>query len=383
MQPHASEAPIAAASALRPATSVELVLEEVPNHFESPPGSPQTWSPPQTAQTQSSNSERGSTFDDLLGQLAKLHRQEVQAMQIQLQESAARIQQLRPLGGEEGSTPLPSCVSSETGPVAGPHGGRLFEAGPPPSHPEDTSCPPLLYREFAPNPLKVPDADRLQDAGRRASSASEQSMQLSEAPSVRTPSGKWKFAMSDAWKGLGDEEEEVLASRTSGRAGNMDLASRLRMFRSLTNSGTEVGSFWETEPRIERSRCTGCAWESVIPASPGSPARLLWDFFGAALIFYDLFKLPMETFSPPETAFSKGMDWFILCFWTLNVFASLSVGYVEHGMVVLSMRKILLRYMRTWFAVDLLVLVPDWTFTIVMWRPLTVVPVTMVKSSGC
>merc|ERR1719382_1544790 len=134
------------------------------------------------------------------------------------------------------------------------------------------------------------------------------------------------------------------------------------MLRSLTNSGDDrAGSFWE-KPRSDRRRCS---WESVTPASPGSPARLLWDFFGAALIFYDLFKLPIETFSPPETAFSKGMDWFILCFWTLNVFASLSVGYVEHGMVVLSMRRIVLRYMRTWLAVDLLVLVPDWTFTIV------------------
>lgn len=363
MQPHASEAPVPAASALRPAASVELVLEEVPNNFESPPGSPQTWSPPHTAQTQSS--ERGGTFDDLLGQLAKLHRQEVQAMQFQLQESATRVQQLQSLYGEEGPTPLPSRVPPETGPVVGNHGGRLFEAGSPPSHAEDTGSPPLFYREFAPSPLKVPDADRPQDAGRRASSASEQSMQLSEAPAVRTPSGKWKFAMSEAWKDLVDEEEQVLSTRTSFGAGGMDLASRQRMFRSLANSGTKVGSFLETEPRIERRSCTGCAWESVIPASPGCPARLLWDFFGAALIFYDLFKLPMETFSPPETAFSKGMDWFILCFWTLNVFASLTVGYVEHGMVVLSMRKIVLRYMRTWFAVDLVVLVPDWTFTIV------------------
>jgi hypothetical protein len=279
-------------------------------------------------------------------------------MQLQLQESAAQLQQLRSPHGEEGSTPLPNCVSSETGLVAG-HPGRLLEAGSPPSRPEgDTSCPPLLCREFAPAPLKVPDVDRLQDAGPRASPA------FSEVPSARTPSGKCKFATADAWNDLGDEGEQVFANRTTGRAGSMDLASKMRMLRSLTNSGTltHTGSFWDSTPRGTSRRC---AWKSVIPASPGSPARLLWDFFGAALIFYDLIKLPMETFSPPETAFSKGMDWFILCFWTLNVFASLTVGYVEHGVVVLSTRKIVLRYIRTWFAVDLLVLVPDWTFSIV------------------
>ncbi|CAK0899575.1 unnamed protein product [Prorocentrum cordatum] len=368
MPPNAREAPTPASSAMRSAGSVELVRGEAPSLPEPLLESPQAWPLSHTVRAQSA--QPSSAFDDLLGQLAGLHRREVQAMRFQLRESDALIQQLRALCGEEAASPLPHCAAHGGAPVAGPGGGGLLGAGSPPSRSDESGCPSLLYQESAPSLLKAgaapsdgstsPRGTAPQDAGPRASSASEESMQLSEAPS-----GKWTFAMMDAWKDLGDEGEEALAARASGRAGSMDLASRMRMFRSVTKSGVEsslVGSFWEATTRGDRIRCT---WRSFIPASPGSPARLLWDFLGAVLIFYDLFKLPMETFSPPETALSKGMDWLILCFWTLNVFASLTVGYVEHGVVVLSMRKIVLRYVRTWLAVDLLVLVPDWAFTIV------------------
>jgi hypothetical protein len=99
-------------------------------------------------------------------------------------------------------------------------------------------------------------------------------------------------------------------------------------------------------------------------AMPTSPVRLLWDFFGACLIFYDLFALPLEAFQPPEVGATAVIDWVILFYWTLNVAASVTVGYVHHGGVVLDFSKIVRRYLKSWFAIDLLVLVPDWVFTI-------------------
>jgi len=351
----------------------ELLLAA--NRCESPPGSPPARPPPAAAQTPPAE-RGGSAFDILLGQLAALHRRELQAVQAQFQESAALVQQLRPLRAEDGPAPLPSCVHSEDGPTPLPS-CVSWEAGPvkavlPAGGPEGTaSGPRLLCREAAPGPLEACAAagdgsssasPRLHDACPQALPTCEEYAQLGEAPSsVRTASGRFRFEMKGAWKERSEDEEEE--ARLSGRASSMDLASRLRRFGSLADSETEVSSFWEETPTSDRKK--RCAWESVVLASPGRPARLFWDFFGAALIFYDLFKLPMETFSPPDNAFSEGMDWFILCFWTLNVLASLTVGYVEHGVVVLSMRKILLRYLRTWFAVDLVVLVPDWTFKIV------------------
>jgi len=62
--------------------------------------------------------------------------------------------------------------------------------------------------------------------------------------------------------------------------------------------------------------------------------------------------------------FTIVMDWITLIFWTINIFATLLVGYVEKGVTVMVPWKILLHYLKTWFVVDMLVVLPDWAFTI-------------------
>jgi hypothetical protein len=98
-------------------------------------------------------------------------------------------------------------------------------------------------------------------------------------------------------------------------------------------------------------------------STPTSPRRLVWDMLGAMLIFYDLIQLPLDAFKPPETGFKRFMDWFTLIFWTLNMPASLTVGHSEEGLLVMDPRRIAVKYFKTWFALDMLVVIPDWVFT--------------------
>jgi hypothetical protein len=58
------------------------------------------------------------------------------------------------------------------------------------------------------------------------------------------------------------------------------------------------------------------------------------------------------------------MDWFTLLFWTINVFASLTVGFVKSRVTIMAPLQIVLNYMKTWLMVDPLVVVPDWGFTV-------------------
>lgn len=97
---------------------------------------------------------------------------------------------------------------------------------------------------------------------------------------------------------------------------------------------------------------------------PGSHGRLIWDIVGVTFIFYDLILIPLRAFSPPETWLTIGMDWTTLLYWTLNVVASVQVGFVEHGITIMNPFKILLHYLKTWFILDIVVVVPDWYFTI-------------------
>ncbi|CAK0909813.1 unnamed protein product, partial [Prorocentrum cordatum] len=70
-----------------------------------------------------------------------------------------------------------------------------------------------------------------------------------------------------------------------------------------------------------------------------------------------------EAVRPPETGFMWFMDWFTLIFWTINMPASLMVAFSEEGLLVVEPHRIAKRYFRTWFALDLVVVIHDWVFT--------------------
>eukprot|EP00931_Biecheleriopsis_adriatica_P027538 TRINITY_DN16556_c0_g2_i1.p1 TRINITY_DN16556_c0_g2~~TRINITY_DN16556_c0_g2_i1.p1 ORF type:complete len:709 (+),score=125.66 TRINITY_DN16556_c0_g2_i1:32-2158(+) len=99
--------------------------------------------------------------------------------------------------------------------------------------------------------------------------------------------------------------------------------------------------------------------------SPGSRVTLAWDLLGGTLIFLDCILIPLSAFDPPRNVFIDACDWFSLIFWTLNVPATLTSGYVDRGVTVVNPRKILVRYLTSWFIVDTVVLIPDWVFSIV------------------
>lgn len=98
---------------------------------------------------------------------------------------------------------------------------------------------------------------------------------------------------------------------------------------------------------------------------PGSHMRIAWDVVGALLIFYDLVMIPIKVFSPPETTTMVFMEWASLVFWTLNVYASMTVGFVQDGVTIMVPRKIFYNYFRTWFIFDCMTVIPDWASSLV------------------
>eukprot|EP00913_Durusdinium_trenchii_P025739 g24155.t1 len=99
-------------------------------------------------------------------------------------------------------------------------------------------------------------------------------------------------------------------------------------------------------------------WATEIKVWPGTAQLDNFDMFGGILIMYDLFAVPLQAFNPPQSTGLLIMDWLTLIFWTVNVTVSLTTGYVEEGITVL-------RYLKTWCVVDMVVLIPDWVFTII------------------
>jgi len=97
---------------------------------------------------------------------------------------------------------------------------------------------------------------------------------------------------------------------------------------------------------------------------PSSPAKLIWDVTGAALIVYDLFTISMQVFDPPDTPLTTFMQWLILVYWTMNMCVSCLVGYIDKGIFVMVPHKVMFHYLKTWFVIDLVVVGTDWVFSL-------------------
>lgn len=101
-----------------------------------------------------------------------------------------------------------------------------------------------------------------------------------------------------------------------------------------------------------------------LPLSPNGVPKLTWDMAGLILICWDVFYIPLSVLDLTPVPFTIFMDFFTLIFWTLDMVMSSVSGFYIRGDLEMSMRKIWVHYLTTWFLVDLIVVVPDWITTI-------------------
>jgi len=75
---------------------------------------------------------------------------------------------------------------------------------------------------------------------------------------------------------------------------------------------------------------------------------------------YDILMIPMSAFNLPQTSFSRAMDWVITLFWSMDIILTFFVGFYNLGALEMRLSKIASRYLKSWFAIDILVVSVDW-----------------------
>jgi len=94
---------------------------------------------------------------------------------------------------------------------------------------------------------------------------------------------------------------------------------------------------------------------------PHSRQRIAWDLSSLSLVIYDMITIPMAVFTLPESLFLKFMEWTTRLFWTFDMGMSSLTGVVlTDGSVQFDVRFILKRYLKTWLALDIFIVVSDW-----------------------
>lgn len=96
------------------------------------------------------------------------------------------------------------------------------------------------------------------------------------------------------------------------------------------------------------------------PLHPNGRLRLTWDVTSLMFLSYDVFYIPFTALDPPQSQVTDVIDWSILIFWSLDMILSNVTAFYHRGELVTSFSAISWQYLRTWFLLDLLVIVPDW-----------------------
>ena len=121
------------------------------------------------------------------------------------------------------------------------------------------------------------------------------------------------------------------------------------------NETTMEDEFKRIERNLERSKYT---------LFPDSTFKQLWDMGSFVLIVYWSLCLPFtlafEQMNDPNT-FLSNVDSFTICWFLVDILLHFNTGYFVKGVLVMSRKKIILSYLQSWFALDLLASFPyDW-----------------------
>eukprot|EP00928_Gymnodinium_smaydae_P005475 TRINITY_DN11861_c0_g1_i1.p1 TRINITY_DN11861_c0_g1~~TRINITY_DN11861_c0_g1_i1.p1 ORF type:complete len:902 (+),score=131.64 TRINITY_DN11861_c0_g1_i1:112-2817(+) len=109
------------------------------------------------------------------------------------------------------------------------------------------------------------------------------------------------------------------------------------------------------------------AWRSSLARlmmQPGSVPHLIIESCAFVAILIELVVIPLKLVDPPSSAvFNVGsvFSWALRILWTLKLIVSFFVGYVNsRGDVIMDPGDVSLRYVRTWFMLDLSACSMDW-----------------------
>lgn len=165
----------------------------------------------------------------------------------------------------------------------------------------------------------------------------------SAAAEAYQPSGG--FNLLNVWQEMRVHNRSIQRGKMKQPTVMLGMASRLV-------EEDESDKKHEDMPEGIRSRCI---------IHPNSKWRSIWDLVSLAMVVYDMGAIPFELFNPPDSTFRTSMMWIARIFWTLDMPLALISGYVKSdGTMELRLVGIIRHYLRTWFALDVIIVGVDW-----------------------
>lgn len=154
------------------------------------------------------------------------------------------------------------------------------------------------------------------------------------------------------------------------KSSNNRLAKR-RLHRSQSQSLENLGAPQTTYSRgswtIEEITPTPAEDVETAPTkwsitvTPGSIRLFVWELLGLLGVGFDFVFVPLGLMDMPEPDIIYVVYKLFRWYWTFDVILSFFKGYIDSkGHAVADLRRVVKMYLKTWFCVDICVLVCDW-----------------------
>merc|ERR1712151_581265 len=99
---------------------------------------------------------------------------------------------------------------------------------------------------------------------------------------------------------------------------------------------------------------------SQFVTSPYSLKRHVWDCLALSAIAFDVVEIPLGVFEPPfNSFFMMSCAWAIRVYWNLDILSSFLTGYFERETVVTNAKLVAIKYLRSWFPFDVMIVGMD------------------------
>jgi len=97
--------------------------------------------------------------------------------------------------------------------------------------------------------------------------------------------------------------------------------------------------------------------------TPSARNRLIWDLIALSTVMYDAFMIPLSNAFSFELTLPLFLTSFLIAvFWSFDLVCMFFTGFVRDGVVEMRLEHIAMRYLKSWFLLDITVVAVDWCF---------------------
>jgi len=203
----------------------------------------------------------------------------------------------------------------------------------------------LRYKSEAISGLRFSSEGHTQDSSDEDATSDEHGMARRSTSKLSTV-GMMSFKIWPEWREANDLVEQQNSHRPS-----------VVMLKAVFAISDEAANKIKAGDSIQDGRCPLLQF---LIMQPGCKKRLFWEVVSLLVLIYDIITIPLQAFPIAETRVAATMNLVVTLVWTIDLLSNFLVGYYQDGILEMRPAKVAMKYLASFFVLDLIVVSTDW-----------------------